>query len=307
PANTYSAGGTATSCTDCPANSTAPVGSEKIDDCTCNAGYYRSGNSCPACPKGQYQDQTGQSSCKACSSTTADWYGYSKSIVDYSFWYSCYGKVDTSVCKGDCDKYKDYSCSIAQNGSHVKLTVANPECGAVFREKKSYCSGTGSTSATAASLYTVEVEGKDYGDCATGQKCSNFKCTNMCTAAGTYYNSTQKKCASCHVELVGKWTFTGAGETDKSQSCPYTCNGTKYTVNGKPACCTGPITVCTCAENSSYAVICKTQTVKCGGSFNAKYYTTGSCPSKKPSYNQVTNRTWLRYTNYGAIIAVGLK
>ncbi|MCR5506842.1 MAG: hypothetical protein K6F04_03275 [bacterium] len=63
PAGTYSAGGTSKSCTPCPAgqyqnlggqtsckacpaNSTSSAGAKSIDDCICNTGYEKSGNSC---------------------------------------------------------------------------------------------------------------------------------------------------------------------------------------------------------------------------------------------------------------------
>jgi len=56
-----------TACTDCPAFTSSPVGSESAFNCTCDAGYTgQNGQACRACAPGTYKNQSGPHQCLQC-------------------------------------------------------------------------------------------------------------------------------------------------------------------------------------------------------------------------------------------------
>ena len=65
-AGKYSASG-ASECTACPDDSTSPLGSTNITDCTCLPGYTgTNGENCTPCDAGQYKNISGSASCTSC-------------------------------------------------------------------------------------------------------------------------------------------------------------------------------------------------------------------------------------------------
>ena len=56
-------------CMECPANANAPVGSNRLQNCTCNAGWTGpNGGPCSPCPFSTYKDSSGHVECTPCPS-----------------------------------------------------------------------------------------------------------------------------------------------------------------------------------------------------------------------------------------------
>ncbi|MBR1544645.1 MAG: hypothetical protein IJ638_01720 [Alphaproteobacteria bacterium] len=216
PAGTYS-DGTATSCTNCPANSTAPVGSGKIGDCTCNSGYDRIGDACiKSCPVGAICDEAGNvTGCKenykarspsghavyyASISYEANPCYSNKKWENYSVCGSydcCYDIKEKGKCLGranelgslDNNKWKNY---ITGNGlGCIWGGISSCTCPIGY-----YIDAAGNCKVVPEGYYNEKENSTSYTICPLGSYCTGGK-KNVCDV-GSYTNKLgQSSCTKC--------------------------------------------------------------------------------------------------------------
>ena len=110
-----------TACFDCLDNANSPPASISIDNCTCNAGYERSGESCLACTNGYFKADSGDHACTAC---PADSQSISLTACACNVGYIKEGEVCTACVVG---KYKETVGDAVDCGSGEQTTCC--DCG----------------------------------------------------------------------------------------------------------------------------------------------------------------------------------
>ena len=110
-----------TACFDCLDNANSPPASTSIDNCTCNAGYERSGESCSACTNGYFKADSGDHACTAC---PVDSQSISLTACACNVGYIKEGEACTACVVG---KYKETVGDTVDCGSGVQTTCC--DCG----------------------------------------------------------------------------------------------------------------------------------------------------------------------------------
>ncbi|ESP03822.1 hypothetical protein LOTGIDRAFT_230169 [Lottia gigantea] len=169
-----------TACQICPAvNVTAGTGAESITDCNvvnCSiAGFYRNGDKCDVCPRGQYQDEKYQTSCKNCA------FGFTTKLIGAPSSQFCYRDCPsgeavneaTNICE-PCEMGRYRNSSVLDQWT-CQLCPANVTTSGLKAKSKSECT----------------VPRCDPGTFVSGTECKPCP-------AGTYQSlSVQSRCIPC--------------------------------------------------------------------------------------------------------------
>ncbi|MBR1544880.1 MAG: hypothetical protein IJ638_02980 [Alphaproteobacteria bacterium] len=220
-------------CKSCPANSTSPRGALSISDCTCNAGYEKSGESCSACGTGKYKSSSGNGSCSSC--TNAPSYAHYTS-----------GGGSSNSCPWECNSgfIKSGNSCVCPAGK----TLVNGSCQSC--DKGTYKPSAGNGSCTAASVgYYVSSEGAtSQSACASAGAWKGQKSSQVCKGYGkgifknicmdgleTVYETIDANCGAAsrtvYCTKTGSTSSTDNAGTETSSNIAncgpgYTCNGT---------------------------------------------------------------------------------
>jgi hypothetical protein len=225
-AGKYSAAGSS-ACQLCPASSTSPAGSSAVTQCTCNAGYVKSGDVCVApcnagytgpvgelctpCAEGKYKTEIGSAACQQCNPSLA--YNPQYSPNAFTGPYSPAASTSISQCFCPANSHFGWgypNCRYCPaNSETLEINAADEgKCGC----KAGYWGPRWNCQPCLAGTYKNYV-------------CSAFNCEPQNTACakcpdGTYQGADgQSTCISCGVGTETHWNGGSTGFNDATIPC----------------------------------------------------------------------------------------
>lgn len=194
---------TSATCSLCPANTDAPVGSGKLSSCICNSGYTGSdGMTCNACPAGTFKPANGSAPCSKCAPGT-----YSGAIA----------AVDSATC---------VTCPVGSSSDEASSLVTHCTCllGYTAPSNGLACTacpagmfkptrGTAACTACASGKYSEGSAAFDISTCLTCPSNTYAPASSglltKCTCNAGYTGADGTACVACP---TGSYkSFTGAG------------------------------------------------------------------------------------------------
>ena len=226
-------------CLPCPqGTSTSAANNSGISACTpCAVGYYADGNGCIACPAGQYQDQTGQASCKLCPAGSGGALASAQTsssvctlcLAGYA---SALGTPCTACGPGTYSPSSgSASCSQCTNGA-TSTGTTNTSC-PVCNSGYITCSGTCFPNSQTASATSISG-GNTYINNPGTILASSFYCSNPYTQSPSFTPgaSDWNVCyiPSYITQLVYKTGTTTCVQCNTQTDCPsgYTCDSSNH-------------------------------------------------------------------------------
>ena len=252
PANTYSETEGATSCVSCVANSSSPVASTSVSNCTCNAGASGNGTVCVLCAAGKYKNTTGNDSCVDCGVNT-----YSTTI----------GATGTGACLNCPANAVSGAGSVVIAACVCNVGATGPNGGACVlcvTGKYKAVNGTANCTNCGAGTYSGVVGANTSDVCvACADNSSSVLGSSVVTACVCNAGATGPNGGPCSLCVPGKYkNVTG------SNNCTSCAAGTYMTGVGGTVClsCTAnadaevPRVECRCnagaAGNGSLCTLC---------------------------------------------------
>ena len=113
-------------CMDCPIASSSPPGSSSISNCSCNAGYFQSNNSCSPCVPGTFNPVAASTSCTACSNHSSSGFASASCICNDGFVAIVNGARYCSQCSAGKYKQSEILCSACPAGKYHSFNSSNP-------------------------------------------------------------------------------------------------------------------------------------------------------------------------------------
>ena len=201
--------------------------------------YYGTDSRCTKCPKGTYQDATGQSSCKKCPTD----YTSNSGATDKT---SCYRTISAGKCLVDGKIYRcsKGSYSTTRNVYYGKNSWCTPCAVGSYQDKEAQssckkCSSGYSSKQGASSCYRSSCPAGSYLDsshstgcrqCPSGKYCSGGTASPQTCKSGQKVNSDSSGCTNCS-GVANCAKYGGNGVTCRCTSCN---NG--YALNGSGTC-----------------------------------------------------------------------
>ena len=225
PVSKYTSLFTATSvdsCASCPANSSSPILSSRINDCVCSAGYTGlSTTQCTACNASTYKPSAGSQMCSACPAASSAIPGTGNALTACLCNAGYYGPPGGPCSLCPSGTYKPDRGSGLCTACPVELfspagSDALEDCGVCRGSTSCTCNlgfirpDGGTCTACEAGQYSATMGGSTCSNCGAGTYSTTVGATTASTCiscgAGTYSGAGASICTSC-----GAGTYSGAG------------------------------------------------------------------------------------------------
>ena len=251
-----------TACLQCPSNTTSIEGSNSIQNCTCDIGYFQTGTQCLQCSTGNYKAVVGSFQCLQCpAGTFSDSKGSSVCFLCPENSISIGGSFSLQNCSCNAGYTTNLSLNLIKSKSQNATFCVPCKSGKFSSNMSRNCSlcNAGFYSLSAFSVCVICSAGK-YSSYAGSSSCISCVSGTYSTGTGINSNTSCTKCPPGSSSVSGSFSIQNcscnAGYAQIIQSNCTPCVIGKYRPTNGSACLNCPAAKYSKSTGSTFCIPC---------------------------------------------------